>query len=132
MLEFGRRVGHAEARDAAERRGKVVEQAQRALERSGLAPRHLEIELTENIATDDAGSFASMLAELKELGISIAIDDFGTGYSSLGSLKNFPVDKVKINQSFTRDIVTEPDDRIVMPVMAAVVPRSRYEPLMVW
>jgi diguanylate cyclase (GGDEF)-like protein len=102
------------------RRGRVVEQAQRALDRSGLAPRHLEIELTESAGTNDAESFATMLTELKELGMSIAIDDFGTGYSSLGSLKNFPVDTVKINQSFTRDIVTQPDDSAIVQAVIAM------------
>ena len=102
------------------RRGKVVEHVQRALERSGLAPCHLEIELTESVVLDDAESFAETLTELKRLGICIAIDDFGTGYSSLGSLKSFPIDKVKIDQTFTGDIVTDPDDSAIVQAVIAM------------
>jgi diguanylate cyclase (GGDEF)-like protein/PAS domain S-box-containing protein len=109
------------------RRGKVVEQARQALEHSGLAPRHLEIELTESVVIDDAETFASTLAELKDLGISIAIDDFGTGYSSLSSLKNFPINKVKINQSFTRDIVAEPDDGAIVQAVIAMAHHLQLE-----
>ena len=109
------------------RRGKVVAQARRALECSGIAPRHLEIELTESVAIDDAESFARTLGELKGMGISLAIDDFGTGYSSLSSLKNFPINKVKINQSFTRDIADEPDDGAIVQAVIAMSHHLRLE-----
>ena len=102
------------------RRGKVVEHVRRALEHSGLASCHLEIELTESVVIDDAESFAETLTELKRLGICIAIDDFGTGYSSLGSLKSFPIDKVKIDQTFTGDIVTDPDDSAIVQAVIAM------------
>lgn len=105
------------------RRGRVVEQVQRALRLSGLAPRHLEIELTECVDTEDAELFTNTLSELKDMGVSIAIDDFGTGYSSLGSLKIFPINKVKINQALTRDIVTEHDDSAIMQ---AVITMSHH------
>ena len=100
---------------------------QRALERSGLAPRHLEIELAESVIMDDAESFISTLTELKDLGIRIAIDDFGTDYSSLSSLKSFPIDKVKIDQTFTRDIVTDPDDSAIVQAVIAMSHHLRLE-----
>ncbi|MBP8296854.1 MAG: EAL domain-containing protein, partial [Burkholderiales bacterium] len=109
------------------RRGRVVQQVQRALERSGLAPRHLEIELTESVGIADADAYVATLAELKELGISIAIDDFGTGYSSLSSLKSFPISKVKIDQTFTRDIVVNPDDAAIVQAVIAMAHHLQLE-----
>ncbi|MBK7472772.1 MAG: EAL domain-containing protein [Betaproteobacteria bacterium] len=109
------------------RRGRVVQQVQRALERSGLAPRHLEIELTESVGIADADAYVATLAELKELGISIAIDDFGMGYSSLSSLKSFPISKVKIDQTFTRDIVVNPDDAAIVQAVIAMAHHLQLE-----
>ena len=109
------------------RRGKVVQHAQRALERSGLAPCHLEIELTESVGVDDAEAYTNTLAELRELGISLAIDDFGTGYSSLSSLKDFPISKVKIDQTFTRDIVFNPDDAAIVQAVIAMAHHLQLE-----
>ena len=109
------------------RRGKVVQHAQRALERSGLAPCHLEIELTESVGIADADAYVATLAELKELGISLAIDDFGTGYSSLSSLKDFPISKVKIDQTFTRDIVVNPDDAAIVQAVIAMAHHLQLE-----
>lgn len=80
------------------------------LEETGLAPQWLELELTETLIMQDAERFAAMLNDLKALGIGIAVDDFGTGYSSLSYLKRFPVDQLKIDQSFVRDLATDPDD----------------------
>lgn len=109
------------------RRGRVVEQVQRALRLSGLAPGHLEIELTECVDAADAELFTNTLTELKDMGVSIAIDDFGTGYSSLGSLRIFPINKVKINQSLTRDIVTEQDDSAIMQAVITMSHDLRVE-----
>jgi len=80
------------------------------LQETGLDPRWLELEITESLAMHDIERFASMLHALKNLGVRIAIDDFGTGYSSLNHLKRFPVDQLKIDQSFVRDLATDPDD----------------------
>jgi EAL domain-containing protein (putative c-di-GMP-specific phosphodiesterase class I) len=101
-------------------RGNVVDQVQCALERSGLDPGFLEIELTESVVLQGAESSSNVLSRLKTLGVSIAIDDFGTGYSSLAYLKHFPIDKVKIDQTFVRDIDTDPDDRAIVEAVIAM------------
>jgi len=75
-----------------------------ALRGSGLDPRRLELEITESILIDDFSTTIAQLHSLKILGISISMDDFGTGYSSLSYLRSFPFDKVKIDQSFVRDL----------------------------
>jgi diguanylate cyclase (GGDEF)-like protein len=88
------------------------------LKETGLAPHYLQLELTESILMHDAESSASVLEALKIMGVKLAIDDFGTGYSSLSYLKRFPIDTLKIDQSFVRDIVTDADDATIV---AAVI-----------
>ncbi|WP_229260013.1 sensor domain-containing protein [Duganella aquatilis] len=79
-----------------------------ALHDSGLDAQYLELELTESLMMENADEAAAAIAKLKQLGIALSIDDFGTGYSSLAYLKQFPVDYLKIDQSFTRDMLAEP------------------------
>ncbi|PPD49085.1 MAG: PAS domain S-box protein [Methylobacter sp.] len=86
------------------RRGDLVESVKAALALSGLEPKYLELELTESVLMVDSNSVIKVIHELKALGISFAIDDFGTGYSSLSYLKQFPINKLKIDQSFTRGL----------------------------
>ncbi|WP_181919361.1 EAL domain-containing protein [Alkalilimnicola ehrlichii] len=83
------------------------------LRQSELTSRWLEIELTERTVMEDVEATASTLQTLKKEGLSFSIDDFGTGYSSLAYLKRFPIDKLKIDQSFIRDIVDDPDDATI-------------------
>jgi diguanylate cyclase (GGDEF)-like protein/PAS domain S-box-containing protein len=80
------------------------------LEETRLAPRYLELELTETFLMQDSKSTAVVLQQLKDMGVSLTLDDFGTGYSSLSCLRRFPIDTLKIDQSFVRDLTTDDDD----------------------
>jgi diguanylate cyclase (GGDEF)-like protein len=81
-----------------------------ALQTSNLQPGYLELELTESAVMDDAEKSAAMLQTLSTMGVHISIDDFGTGYSSLSHLRRFPLDKLKIDRSFIRDLMQNPED----------------------
>lgn len=90
----------------------------RALEASGLDARHLELELTESMLLDDAQGASATLGELRRVGVRLSIDDFGTGYSSLGYLRRLPIDTLKIDQSFVRDI---PHNADAAAIVSAVI-----------
>jgi diguanylate cyclase (GGDEF)-like protein/PAS domain S-box-containing protein len=87
----------------------LVETVDRAVRETGIDPRRLILEVTESTFMKNQEFAVSVLKRLKELGVYIAIDDFGTGYSSLSYLKKFPADFVKIDQSFVKDVATDPD-----------------------
>ena len=91
----------------------LPETVARALGDAGLPARHLELELTESVTANPAAAIAMMDA-LHALGVRLSLDDFGTGYSSLSHLKRFPLHTLKIDQSFVRDIDTDPDDRAIV------------------
>src|ERR671915_1944305 len=78
----------------------IVEHVESALEKTGIAPSSLTLEITESVLMDDTEKVLATLQALKALGVQLAIDDFGTGYSSLSYLHQFPVDSLKIDQSF--------------------------------
>jgi diguanylate cyclase (GGDEF)-like protein len=82
----------------------LIPSVRAALEQSGLPPRSLQLELTEGIFMEDIDSAVERIRELKALGVAIAVDDFGTGYSSLAHLKRFPLDVLKIDRYFIRDL----------------------------
>jgi diguanylate cyclase (GGDEF)-like protein/PAS domain S-box-containing protein len=93
----------------------VVEQT---LKETGLNPACLELELTESIAMRNVEASILMLSSLKAMGVTLSIDDFGTGYSSLSHLQRLPIDLVKIDQSFIRDILTQPQPA---PIVRAII-----------
>ena len=88
----------------------VAEKVADILAETGLEGRYLELELTESISMDDPENTIHILRTLKAMGIMLSIDDFGTGYSNLNYLKRFPLDKLKLDQSFVRDLMSDPDD----------------------
>jgi diguanylate cyclase (GGDEF)-like protein/PAS domain S-box-containing protein len=85
----------------------------RVLQETGLAPRYLELELTESLLLANADVTMSVLKELKSMGLTLAIDDFGTGYSSFSYLRQFQVSKIKIDRLFIRDVTVNPDDAAI-------------------
>jgi diguanylate cyclase (GGDEF)-like protein len=92
----------------------------RILDETKLDSRYLELELTESSIMQSADSAMRTLGELKEMGIEISIDDFGTGYSSLGYLKRLPIDTLKIDQSFVREMITEPQSAAIVQTIIAL------------
>ncbi|RDL43081.1 GGDEF domain-containing protein [Marinomonas piezotolerans] len=90
-----------------------------ALRESGLPASAIDIEITENVLMADSELALEKMAQIRKLGIHLSIDDFGTGYSSLKYLKSLPIDRLKIDQSFVRDLINDPSDRaIVMAIIA--------------
>ena len=92
----------------------LVQLVTNTLAATGADPGHLTIELTEHVMLDDIAEVDAALAALKKLGVKIALDDFGTGYSSLSHLKRLPIDALKIDCSFVRDIETDQNDRVIV------------------
>ena len=96
------------------RRGSVEETVVQALAAAGLEPARLELELTESILIQSVEQVLASVRRLKQFGVKLSIDDFGTGYSSLSYLKRFDIDKLKIDQSFIRDLASDPDDAAIV------------------
>ncbi|MFA6970459.1 MAG: EAL domain-containing protein [Gallionella sp.] len=96
------------------KRGNLLETVANALKQSGLKADLLELELTESILLQDVDVAIKTLRSLKEMGVKLSIDDFGTGYSSLSYLKRLAVDKLKIDQSFVRDLAEDPDSAAIV------------------
>ncbi len=84
------------------------------LDQTGLWPAELDLEITETYAMLDADYTLGVLKDLKAMGVRLSIDDFGTGYSSLGYLKQFPIDTIKIDRSFVKDLATDPKDAAIV------------------
>jgi EAL domain-containing protein (putative c-di-GMP-specific phosphodiesterase class I) len=84
------------------------------LAETGFDPRRLELELTETFLMQDCNSTALVLGALKDLGLQLALDDFGTGYSSLSHMRRFPIDTLKVDRSFVRDLTTDAEDASVV------------------
>jgi diguanylate cyclase (GGDEF)-like protein len=102
------------------KRGTVVLDVIAALGASGLPARRLELEITETVLLQDTEATLSILNQLRALGARISMDDFGTGYSSLSYLRKFPFDKIKIDQSFIRDLSDQPDSVAIVRAIASL------------
>lgn len=104
------------------RHNRLVTNTARILDETGFDPELLEFEITESILMDHDPTVSAVLTQLRNLGISISIDDFGTGYSSLSYLKRFPIDTLKIDRSFVRDVPTDLDD---VAIVRAIIGMAR-------
>ena len=98
----------------------LVQTVEQAIKSSGIDPAYLELEITESLLMNNVESNIGCLKELKAMGLRISIDDFGTGYSSLAYLTRFPIDTLKIDQSFVRDITTDPTDAAITAAVIAM------------
>ncbi|QJR10099.1 hypothetical protein DSM104443_01151 [Usitatibacter rugosus] len=96
------------------------ERLRRMLQETGIDPALVELEVTERVIVEGMGEARASLDQVAALGVGIAIDDFGTGYSGLAYLKRFPIDTVKIDQSFVRDITVDPDDAAIVTAIVAM------------
>jgi diguanylate cyclase (GGDEF)-like protein/PAS domain S-box-containing protein len=103
-------------------RPEFVEEIQDALHHAGVEPGLLKLEITESVVMEDKQTAVNMLKQLRALGVRISLDDFGTGYSSLGQLRMLPIDEIKIDQSFIRDVN---DDMYAATLCRAIIAMSR-------
>jgi EAL domain-containing protein (putative c-di-GMP-specific phosphodiesterase class I) len=97
-----------------------VAQVRIILAQTGVQPCDLELELTETFLMQDSCSTTAVLNELKAIGVHLALDDFGTGYSSLSYVKRFPIDTLKIDQSFVRDIAIDANDASIVSAVISM------------
>ncbi len=102
------------------RRSDLVALVKRVLEETGLPPHLLELEVTESVVMDDFDQAAAVLRGVRSLGVRVAMDDFGTGYSSLANLKRLPIEQLKIDKSFVRDIPEDPNDMAITRAVIAL------------
>jgi predicted signal transduction protein with EAL and GGDEF domain/ActR/RegA family two-component response regulator len=98
----------------------LIETVRQALDESGLAPQYLELEFTESAIMHNVRETVGIMKQFKAMGLHLSIDDFGTGYSSLAYLKQFPVDKLKIDQSFVCNITQDPNDAAIVQAIIAL------------
>jgi diguanylate cyclase (GGDEF)-like protein/PAS domain S-box-containing protein len=103
-------------------RPEFVEEIQDALHHAGVDPGLLKLEITESVVMEDKQTAVNMLKQLRALGVRISLDDFGTGYSSLGQLRQLPIDEIKIDQSFVRDVN---DDMYAATLCRAIIAMSQ-------
>jgi EAL domain-containing protein (putative c-di-GMP-specific phosphodiesterase class I) len=106
-----------------------VMQVRRALELTGADPARLTLELTESGLFADIEHAIEIMRALKSLGVRFSMDDFGTGYSSLSSLRRLPVDQLKIDKSFVKDVDADPDDAAIVQTMIGMAKNLRLEVL---
>ncbi len=116
--EPSERVGEREP--AAVPPGGFVAKVLQALASTGADARHLKLELTEGLLLQDVEDTIDKMGQLRAYGVGFSLDDFGTGYSSLAYLKRLPLDELKIDQSFVRDVLTDPNDAAIARTIVAL------------
>ena len=109
--------------------GDIASQVAHVLAESGLNPEYLELEITESIIMKRPEEVISILHQLKAMGVKLSIDDFGTGYSSLNYLRKFPIDLLKIDKAFVRDVATNNEDRLIVKGIIALAKSLNLEVL---
>ena len=102
------------------RRADFVSKISKLLRTSKIRPESLKLELTETLMLENVSDTIAKMKELKALGVGFSLDDFGTGYSSLSYLKQLPLDQIKIDQSFVRDIISDPNDAAIVVMIIAM------------
>ncbi|MEO6665972.1 MAG: EAL domain-containing protein, partial [Nitrospiria bacterium] len=105
----------------------LLDTVNRVLAEIGLPPASLELELTESILMQREGAIVTMLNAFASTGIQLTLDDFGTGYSSLSYLKQFPISKLKVDQSFVRNITTDPNDAVITSTIIGMAHNLRLK-----
>jgi len=100
--------------------GNLVQTVDNVLHTTGISTKQLDLEITESLFIEDNGRILKIMNELRERGIRFALDDFGTGYSSLGYIQHFPLDKIKIDQSFVRDLDCNPQSLAIVQTVATL------------
>jgi diguanylate cyclase (GGDEF)-like protein len=105
----------------------LAEMVLKILEETGLAPEYLDLELTESSIMSNAQATIDVLTKLKAMDVTISIDDFGTGFSSLSYLKRLPIDALKIDKSFVRDVTTDPDDAALVMAIVTLAHNLRLQ-----
>jgi diguanylate cyclase (GGDEF)-like protein len=98
-----------------------------ALAAAELEPRHLELELTESAVMTNPEESAAMLEKLSEMGVQVSVDDFGTGYSSMSYLRRFPIDKLKIDRTFVKDLASRPEDASIVQAIISLAHSLRLK-----
>jgi EAL domain-containing protein (putative c-di-GMP-specific phosphodiesterase class I) len=104
-----------------------VDCVEQVLKETGLAPQYLELEVTESLLLDDFTSLSEKMLRLKKMGIRFSIDDFGTGYSSLSYLRQLPIDQIKIDRSFTKNVLENQDDASIVQTIIAMGLKLRLD-----
>lgn len=109
------------------RRGDLLDVIRSALEDAQLEPHYLEIELTESVVMTDPEGTAAILEQLSRMGVLVSVDDFGTGYSSMNYLRRFPIDKLKIDRGFLKDLVSSSDDASIVRAIISLAHSLRLK-----
>jgi diguanylate cyclase (GGDEF)-like protein len=109
------------------RQGNLLDTIRHAVDAAGLAPRYLELELTESAVMTNPEESANILEEISRMGVLVSVDDFGTGYSSMSYLRRFPIDKLKIDRGFVKDLMTRADDASIVQAIISLAHSLRLK-----